>query len=198
MKTGKAVLRGILRRQRRSLSVAEHAARSRKAERAIARMHRFAAGSRIAVYLPVDREADTALLIAAARRRRMRIYVPVVVDRRHRVIKFHPLSRRLRRGAYGIPVPAAPVRPIGARWLDLVVLPLVGVDGAGHRLGMGGGFYDRAFAFRWQRGAWRGPRLIGLAFDCQRVDSIAAEHWDLRLDGLATESGLIGCCSRRR
>ncbi|HVC00766.1 MAG TPA: 5-formyltetrahydrofolate cyclo-ligase [Steroidobacteraceae bacterium] len=198
MKTGKAALRGVLRRQRRALSGAEHAARSRKAQRAIARLHRFAAGSRIAVYLPVDREADTALLIAAARRRRLRIFVPVVADRRHRVIKFHPLSRRLRRGAYGIAVPAAPSRPVGARWLDLVVVPLVGVDGAGHRLGMGGGFYDRAFAFRWRRSAWRGPLMIGLAFDCQRVDSIGAEHWDLRLDALATESGLIGRCRRRR
>jgi len=66
----------------------------------------------------------------------------------------------------------------------------VGVDAAGRRLGMGGGFYDRALAFRRQRRYWGGPRLVGLAFDCQRAGSVFAEAWDVRLDSLATESGL--------
>ena len=77
-----------------------------------------------------------------------------------------------------------------ARWLDLIVIPLVGVDGAGRRLGMGGGFYDRALAFRRHRRRWPGPHLAGLAFDCQRTDSSFAEAWDVKLDSLATESGL--------
>ena len=71
-----------------------------------------------------------------------------------------------------------------------IVVPLVGVDPAGRRLGMGGGFYDRALEFRRRRRYWRGPHLVGFAFDCQRTDSSFAEPWDLRLDSLATESGL--------
>jgi 5-formyltetrahydrofolate cyclo-ligase len=55
---------------------------------------------------------------------------------------------------------------------------------------MGGGYYDTAFAFRRQRTAWRGPRLVGLAFDCQRAESVHAQPWDLKLDELATETGL--------
>jgi len=74
---------------------------------------------------------------------------------------------------------------------DLIVVPLVGVDGRGLRLGMGGGFYDRALAFRRVRKSWKGPRLVGLAFDCQRVDTVFADGWDVRLDSLATESGLV-------
>lgn len=190
MKTAKAALRELLRARRRALSRGEHANHSRKAQLAIARLHRLRCGARIAVYMPMDRETDTALLIALARRRGLRIYVPVVIDRRRRVLQFKPLAGPMRRGAYGIPVPKAQARSLGARWLDWVVVPLVGVDQAGRRLGMGGGYYDRAFGYRQRRGVWRGARLIGLGFDCQRVDSIGAEPWDLRLDALATESGL--------
>jgi 5-formyltetrahydrofolate cyclo-ligase len=154
----------------------------------------FKSGARIAVYLPFDREADTAALIAAAGRRGARIYVPVVTDFRHRRLAFCPLSARTRRGAFGIliphDVPRSRARAVSARWFDLIVVPLVGVDGAGRRLGMGGGFYDRALAFRRTRRQWPGPRLIGLCFDCQRTDTVFADAWDVRLDAVATESGL--------
>jgi 5-formyltetrahydrofolate cyclo-ligase len=150
----------------------------------------FRAGKRIALYLPFDRETDTAALIAAARRRGVRLFVPVIVDRRHSRIRFYPLDSKTRRGVFGIAVPSSLSRPLAPRWLNLIVIPLVGVDTAGRRLGMGGGFYDRALEFRRLRQNWPGPRLVGLAFDCQRTDLEFAEPWDLRLDSLATESGL--------
>ena len=150
----------------------------------------FRAGKRVALYLPFDRETDTAALIAAARRRGGRVFVPVIVDRRHSRIRFYPLDGKTRRGVFGIAVPSSLARPLPSRWLNLIVIPLVGVDTAGRRLGMGGGFYDRALDFRRRRRHWAGPHLVGLAFDCQRTDSHFAEPWDLSLDSLATESGL--------
>jgi len=186
----KVPLRKHLRAQRRSLSAADHAHRSRLAARAVARLPMFRAGKRIALYLPFDRETDTAALIAAARRRGMRLFVPVIVDRRHSRIRFHPFDGKTRRGVFGISVPSSLARPTAPRWLNLIVIPLVGVDASGRRLGMGGGFYDRALEFRRRRRHWPGPRLVGLAFDCQRTDATFAEPWDLRLDSLATESGL--------
>ena len=186
----KVPLRKHLRARRRSLSAADHAHRSRLAARAVARLPMFRAGKRIALYLPFDRETDTAALIAAARRRGMRLFVPVIVDRRHSRIRFYPLDGKTRRGVFGIAVPSSLAHPLPSRWLNLVVIPLVGVDTAGRRLGMGGGFYDRALEFRRRRRHWAGPHLVGLAFDCQRTDSNFAEPWDLRLDSLATESGL--------
>jgi 5-formyltetrahydrofolate cyclo-ligase len=150
----------------------------------------FRTGKRIALYLPFDRETDTAPLIAAARRRGVRVYVPVIVDRRHGRIRFYPLGRKTRRGVFGIPVPVGNSRPVPPRWLDLIVIPLVGVDADGRRLGMGGGFYDRALEFRRRRRRWPGPHLAGLAFDCQRTGLEFAESWDVKLDSLATESGL--------
>ena len=186
----KVPLRKHLRAQRRSLSTAEHGHRSRLAAKAVSAMPVFRAGKRIAVYLPFDRETETAALIAAARRRGVRLFVPVIVDRRHSRIRFYPLDGKTRRGVFGIAVPASQVLPTASRWLNLIVIPLVGVDTLGRRLGMGGGFYDRALEFRRLRQNWPGPRLVGLAFDCQRTESSFAEPWDVSLDSLATESGL--------
>src|SRR5882672_2473692 len=140
----KVPLRKDLRAQRRALSAADHAHRSRLAARAVARLPMFRAGKRIALYLPFDRETDTAALIAAARRRGMRLFVPVIVDRRHSRIRFYPFDGKTRRGVFGISVPSSLARPTASRWLNLIVIPLVGVDALGRRLGMGGGFYDRA------------------------------------------------------
>ena len=66
------------------------------------------------------------------------------------------------------------------------MLPLVGFDANGHRLGMGGGWYDRSLAFRHADAA--PPWLVGAAFETQRLDAIAAEAWDVRLDAVCTEA----------
>ena len=186
----KLELRRELRRKRRALGPDERARRSKLAAAAIVRLPQFKAGARVAVYLPFDGETDTAAIVAAARRRRVRIFVPVVTDRRHGRIRFYPLAGATRRGTFGICVPRHTGHPAAARWFELIVVPLVGIDGMGRRLGFGGGFYDRALGFRRTRRWWQGPRLVGFAFDCQRVDTVSAQAWDVRLDALATESGL--------
>jgi 5-formyltetrahydrofolate cyclo-ligase len=186
----KRQLRIDLRRKRRAIPTVEHARRSNLAASAITRLSAFKAGARIAAYLPFDRETNTAALLVAARRRGVRIFVPVITDLRHRRMHFVPLAGRTRRGVFGISVPHRRGRPTAARWFDLIVVPVVGVDREGRRLGMGGGFYDRALAFRRGRRRWKGPRLVGLSFECQRVDSVFADPWDVRLDALATEMGV--------
>jgi 5-formyltetrahydrofolate cyclo-ligase len=190
----KGALRKELRARRRALTPAEHALRSNLAASAITRLPAFRAGARVAVYLPFDREVNTAALLLAAERRGVHLYVPVIGDLRHRRMQFYPVTGRTRRGVFGISVPhAAPGRRhrmLAPRWFDLIVVPLVGIDHAGRRLGMGLGFYDRAFGFRRHRRLWRGPLLVGLAFECQRVPSVHAQGWDLALDALATERGI--------
>jgi 5-formyltetrahydrofolate cyclo-ligase len=74
--------------------------------------------------------------------------------------------------------------------LDLMLVPLVGFDGACNRIGMGGGFYDRTLAYLRRRRHWRRPRLIGIAHECQRVDRIDPRPWDIPLDAVVTEQGV--------
>jgi 5-formyltetrahydrofolate cyclo-ligase len=190
----KGSLRKELRARRRALTPEEHALRSRLAASAITRLPAFRAGARVAIYLPFDGEVNTAALLIAAERRGVHVYVPVVSDVSHRRMRFYPVTGRTRRGTFGISVPhATPGRPhrlLPPRWFDLVVVPLVGIDRHGRRLGMGLGFYDRAFGFRRQRRHWRGPLLVGLGFECQRVQSVHPKPWDLALDALATERGV--------
>jgi hypothetical protein len=125
----------------------------------------FRAGKRIALYLPFDRETDTAALVAAARRRGVRIFVPVIVDRRHARIRFYPLDRRTRSGTFGISVPSKLTRPVSPRWLDLIVIPLVGVDTGGGAWGWAAdsmiGRWSSAAAAGAGRGrAWSGSHSI--------------------------------------
>ncbi|MGY0613279.1 5-formyltetrahydrofolate cyclo-ligase [Luteimonas sp. A501] len=88
---------------------------------------------------------------------------------------------------YGIPEPAvAPGALLEPSALDLVVVPLVAFDTRCHRLGMGGGWYDRSFAFRHRQSA--PPRLVGAAFEFQHVDEdLPSEDWDVQLDMVCTD-----------
>jgi 5-formyltetrahydrofolate cyclo-ligase len=87
---------------------------------------------------------------------------------------------------HGIPEPdLAPESLLEPEAMALVVAPLVGFDARGRRLGMGGGWYDRSFAFRDRRPP--PPWLVGAAFAAQRVDAIEQQPWDVPLDALCTE-----------
>lgn len=87
---------------------------------------------------------------------------------------------------YGIPEPAVDAsEALGPEDMAMVVMPLVGFDADGHRLGMGGGWYDRSFAFRQARAA--PPWLVGAAFEVQRLPAIAGATWDVRLDAVCSE-----------
>jgi 5-formyltetrahydrofolate cyclo-ligase len=183
-------LRKELRALRRSLSDSEHRCLSLAAAKNLMRLRGFRSGKRVAIYLPFDREVDTSSLVREARQRGVLIYVPVISDRRHRRLRFFPLTFKTTPGTLGISVPHRCSGPVSPRWLDLIVVPLVGVDSNGGRLGMGGGYYDRALAFRRARSRWKGPHLVGLAFDCQRAALQFAQSWDIQLDSLATESGV--------
>jgi len=73
-----------------------------------------------------------------------------------------------------------------------VLVPVVGFDRRGNRLGMGAGFYDRALRRRLDAGRpWRRPRLVGVAFARQELPGIAASAWDVPLDLIVTELGLV-------
>ncbi len=96
---------------------------------------------------------------------------------------------------YGIPEPAAGERLPGES-LDLVLVPLLAFDRRGHRLGTGGGYYDRSFAFLAGVARPARPLLVGIGYALQEVESLAAAEWDIDLDAVATEDGVHWCGSR--
>ena len=188
-------LRKALRARRGSVPDNERARAAQLVARNADRYLHLRAGWRVAIYASLPSELDTAPLIELARSRGCTVYVPRI-DRHAlaRKMRFVELAGRQRRNRLGIHEPEGSLT-IGARWLDVVFLPLVGFDACGVRLGMGGGFYDRAFAFRRWRHAWHAPRLIGLAYSFQQVESLTAAVHDVRLDAVVTEKRIVKCAT---
>jgi 5-formyltetrahydrofolate cyclo-ligase len=190
-------LRRSLRALRQSLPRDER----RKAERAIGsalrRLKLLRRGHRVAVYLAMAGEVNVRPTIEAGWRAGCLLYAPRITSRRRSTMGFVPFppGARLRANpnAYGIaePVASATVR-ISPRDLDAVLMPVVGFDRHGNRLGMGAGYYDRALRhLRDGSRRWRRPRLVGLAFACQEVERIFPSTWDIPLDVVVTERGVI-------
>ncbi len=140
----------------------------------------------VAGYSPMKGEADVMPLLSALARRGHRLCLPAVTG------KTEPLAFRawqpgeaLPAGYQGIPEPVA-----GAERLrpDVVLVPLLAFDSSGHRLGYGGGFYDRTLAALRAEGS---VSAVGIAFSAQKVDRIPGSNHDQRLDAVLTELGIV-------
>ncbi len=181
-----------LRARRRALTESERLERSASLYRELVRQPVFRTSKRIAAYLPTDGEIETAHLIELAWYMGKQVYLPVLIPyRANRLwfVRYEP-GTRLVNNRFGIAEPDIVHRQrIAPHALDLVLTPLVGFDRKGHRLGMGGGFYDRSFAYLLHRKYWRKPHLIGLAYDFQQLPRLPAQPWDVPLTAVATDTG---------
>lgn len=183
-----------MRTRRRALSAKAQREASRKLLQNLKRQPAFRNARHIALYLPNDGEIDPRPVIEYCWQLGKRTYLPVLHPIRHNCLWFVPYDRTtpMTRNIYRILEPklvAAPRRPAWA--LDLVLLPLVAFDASGARMGMGGGYYDRTFAFKQRKGP-QGPALIGLAHDFQRVEELPVASWDIPLAGIMTDCGGYG------
>lgn len=151
----------------------------------------FLKGKRWGFYLPVGEEFDVLPLVNQALHMGKDCYLPITAHRIAQPLRFARLdgSHGLTHNRYGIIEPHTH-RLMGARWLDVMIMPLVAFDRAGRRLGMGGGYYDATLAYLSSRKRWRKPILIGVAYACQELNEVPAEAWDVRMDMLLTENGL--------
>jgi 5-formyltetrahydrofolate cyclo-ligase len=148
------------------------------------------AARRIAGYAATGSELDLWPLLHAACSRGRQVYLPVV---QRGELWFAPWKPGAAMGTnrYNIAEARAPRhRWRRAHQLDVVLAPLVGFDSRGIRLGMGGGFYDRALKQHRHRHHYRRPHFIGIAYECQFVTELPADSWDARLDGVVTEERL--------
>ncbi|MCQ2033011.1 5-formyltetrahydrofolate cyclo-ligase [Stutzerimonas kunmingensis] len=185
-------LRRKLRHARRQLTPAQQRLAARRLYRQLAQHPRFRRAQHIALYLPNDGEIDPRLLLQAAQRRGKATYLPVLNPwpRTRMVFQRIEPGEQMRRNRFGILEPVIRTARQRRVWaLDLLLMPLVGFDGKGGRLGMGGGFYDRSLAYRAMRKKSHKPTLLGLAHECQRVDRLPLESWDVALQATVTDQG---------
>jgi 5-formyltetrahydrofolate cyclo-ligase len=181
------VLRRELRARRRAITGRERHRAARRVARHVEASGLLRRGARIGLYFPSPEELDTAPLLALARARGCQIFLPRITSTRDARMRFFSAGGPLRVGPWGMTEPVGGMA-IGARSLHVVFLPLVGFDDAGHRIGMGKGFYDRHFAHRHRLLRLRWPLLIGVAYQVQRVPLLAHAPHDVALDGIVTES----------
>jgi 5-formyltetrahydrofolate cyclo-ligase len=180
-------LRRQLRAKRRALPDAIRAQADRGIHAFIKSLPEYRRARRIAVYLAFDGEPSLEALVVAARRHRKRVYVPILRGMR---MTFAELEHgaKLAANFFGIMEPKVGAK-IDVRHLDLVLTPLVAFDDRGVRVGVGRGYYDRAFAFLRHRSHWRRPKLLGVAYELQRVGPLTPSSWDVPLWGVVTEAG---------
>ena len=141
----------------------------------------------MAAYIAHRGEMSCEPIIEWALGRGVDVLLPVVVGRHMRFAPFHP-GETLVPNRWGILEPEwRPARWVSPRRPNVVLMPLVAFDSGGNRLGQGGGYYDRAFAFRNTAKNWRRPLLVGFAYDFQQVGKLDAKPTDVPLDAVITE-----------
>lgn len=149
----------------------------------------LAAARHIALFLSVDGELNTRPLIARLWHLKKAVYLPVLHPFSPGNLLFQRYSpdTPLIPNKLRIPEPPLDIRQlITLDQLDLMLVPLVAFDQHGQRLGMGGGFYDRTLQ-NWRQ---HGFLPVGLAHDCQQVDSLPVAEWDVPLPAVMTPSKL--------
>lgn len=192
----RGALRRELRRRRRALTTDDQQRAARALCRQLRCLPEVQRARRVALYLPNDAEIDVSLLLPWLKRRGAKAYLPVLrplSDNRLWFVHYHDATPMVT-NRFGIQEPHSRHSAHRARrlppWaLDLVLLPLVGFDDQGNRMGMGGGFYDRSFAFA--RSRTPRPRLIGVAHDCQRMRQLPIASWDVPLDAIVSDVRVI-------
>ena len=187
----KTDLRRVLRARRRRIRGRPARQAAEAAARRVTRLPHWRRARHVALYFAADGEIDTTPLIHAAWRAGKRVYLPVIQASRPLAFRRATPTTPLITGRFGIRIPARPgepLRPVAG--LDVLVMPLVGFDSGGHRLGMGGGFYDRTLA---RRGRGQRPLRVGLAHACQQHPVIPHDPWDQRLDRVVTDRTIHLC-----
>lgn len=197
--TARAEIRKRIRSQRRQLSPHQRRAAANAIAANLRQTNMFYRSRRIAGFIANDGEPDLTPLMHRAWALGKDWHLPVIGLPSTNQLWFAPYrgDQPLHLNRFGIPEPAFPLRKTTPPWgLDLILLPLVAFDRHGNRLGMGKGYYDRTLQYLHLRQHWHKPRLIGVAYEFQKLDAITAEPWDIPLDGIVTEQAFYSIRSR--
>ena len=161
--------------------------------RSLEQLPEYLTDARVAGYWASHGELPLNLVIPPLIARGQQFLLPVIGKGKH--LRFAPWRSgdAVQPNRYGIPEPVAPGELFEPFQLDLVFVPLLGFDRRGHRLGHGGGYYDRSFAFLNEQVRPTEPLLVGIAYGFQELEIVNKESWDVALDFIATDRELIDC-----
>lgn len=150
----------------------------------------FIKSRHIAGYIPSEGEISPEPLMQLAEEMGKTVYLPVLMPFLSNRLWFAPYNKDsiMRNNRFGIPEPVFNGKQlIPATHLDLVLTPLVAFDSQCNRIGMGGGYYDRTFGFLRHRNHWISPKLVGVAYEFQKINQIRSQKWDVPLQMVITE-----------
>jgi 5-formyltetrahydrofolate cyclo-ligase len=187
----KARLRQQLRQRRQALTHSQQQSAARQLCTRFTRLSCFRQSQCIALYCASDGEIELQQLLHTAWRAGKHTFLPVITGVGQMEFRRYRAGEKLTLNRYGIAEPRASREVIAALELDLIITPLVGFDRGGHRLGVGGGYYDRALGRSSRRS--NKPRLIGAAHSFQELEEVPTNTWDKRLQGVVTEQAYYRC-----
>lgn len=178
LKQDKKRMRELLAQKRRLLSKEAVAEQSRLVVAAVEQMPSFQSAKTVLIYYPTHNEVDLLSLIK--RYKKEKTFLFPVVHRKTMTACPYEGNAKMHRGKFNIPEPTT--EPYVGD-IDLILVPGVGFDKRGNRLGRGGGYYDK---FITRLG--RKTLLVGVGYDFQLVEEVPANRWDKRLDYVVTPS----------
>ena len=186
MSAEKRALREALRERRKQLDPAVIEAAGRAVWEQLRRFDPYETAPALIAYLASENEIPAAWAICDSARAQRTVYLPNSAH--NGFVRWSP-GEPLRLGRGGIWEPLSDVR-LAAGTSAVALIPVVGWDEQGTRLGRGGGFYDRVFA--------QGPAAIvrvGLAYEFQRRPHLPRDPWDVPLQYVITEQRLVRCAA---
>jgi len=179
------VLRQQLRQVRRALSEQQQVEHAQHLAQTLLTLIPASRSLAIGVTAAFDGEIDPLPTVKQLQAAGHQTYLPILRADKHLDFALWQSDSVMLANQFGILEPQDVPR-VSVDALDVLLVPLVGVDRCGNRLGMGGGYYDRTLG-----GAGKHPYLIGIAHHCQLVEHLPIQPWDIPLDALITEQQLI-------
>jgi len=182
----KSLQRDILNQKRNNLTSAQVKLLSQQINTHILASEVLKSSHCVALYSAFKNEADLSVLLNSKKK----LCLPVVRNNNAMVFHYCNDNTTFSKNNYGILEPQND-KIVNANEIDLCLLPLVGFNRLGHRLGMGGGYYDRYFEHNKLHE--KPTILAGIAYDFQEDNTIQSQSWDVPLDIIFTNKEVIYC-----
>lgn len=196
--TDKTAIRQHIRKKRSALpAYRQHLASIALAKRVLRSVPALHRARKIAFYLAQNGEIDVFPLMLHCQKQGQQCFLPVLDGKNENKLYFADWTpgQVMLPNRYGIPEPAVPqYQLLPAAEMDLIFMPLVAFDAAGHRLGMGGGYYDRSLegCCSTQNTEQPGkPFLVAVGHEIQLVPCLPNEPWDIIPHLLITPARII-------